>query len=214
MRTLRWIHSASLGALAVLLSGYVCADTVTTPLRTFGYLPLAKMAVAPDGKQFVTAGGDGGGLGGLQIWDVASGKVVRRFAQESTAWTTAWYGLAYSPDGKLIAASSPSTTTAMKVRVWDANTGDLRQTLSAPVNFHITGGSTTFSPDGTLLAQGGNNFVRIWDLATGRVLRDLRGVSGTGLQISFSGNGAMLFATGDDSSKSAGLWEVNTGRLV
>src|SRR5687767_4258790 len=107
MRTSKCIQPASFGALAALLSSYVCirADTVTTPLRTFGYLPLVKMAVAPDGEQFVTAGGDGGGLTGLQIWDVESGKVVRRFAQEGTAWTTAWYGLAYSPDGKLIAAS-------------------------------------------------------------------------------------------------------------
>ena len=74
---------------------------------------------------------------------------------------TARCGVAFSPDGTLLATASNDHT----ARIWDTATGTTRTTLTGhtgPVN------GVAFSPDGTLLATAaGDGTARIWDTATG-----------------------------------------------
>ena len=60
---------------------------------------------------------------GVYLWDVASGTQTNRLAMDDT---TPYYGaLAYSPDGRYIAASGNSyDPTHFRLYVWDAKTGE------------------------------------------------------------------------------------------
>jgi serine/threonine protein kinase len=79
--------------------------------------------------------------------------------------------------------------------------------------------SITFSPNGTLLASGGqDNVVICWDVTGGRARHVLRGHSGPMLgtlgavfSVSFAPHGNTVASGGNDDT--IRLWDANTGRL-
>jgi WD40 repeat protein len=66
-----------------------------------------------------------------------------------------------------------------------------------------------FSPDGKTVATGHSPIARLWDVATGKELRRLRGFHGRGL--AFFPDGKTLAGGGDRDVK---LWDVATGEVV
>src|SRR5262249_17923741 len=80
--------------------------------------------------------------------------------------------LAYSADGRSLAASTVGNLLQGGVQVWDADTGQLRYTLRGHLGPVI---GMAFSPDAARLATAGmDNVVRLWDVATGKPIRVLR----------------------------------------
>ena len=64
--------------------------------------------------------------------------------------------MTFSPDGKTVASGCKDTT----IKLWDPQTGALRQTLTGPKNRLE---SLAFSPDGKTLASGsGGPEALIW----------------------------------------------------
>src|SRR5947209_26100 len=72
-----------------------------------------------------------------------------------------FFCLAFSPDGKSLAAGSQDGAT----HVWD---------VASKKKMHALGGrddwveALAFSPDGKWLAAGGGGFARVWDLQNGK----------------------------------------------
>src|SRR5262249_9524387 len=111
-------------------------------------------------------------------------------------------GVAYSPDGKLLATGGEED-----VRIWDAKTGKLEHSL--PVKgkgkWFL---ALTFSPDGKFvltaphdLPQGGKkNPITIWEARTSKPAGTLEGHTGALLQISFSPDGKTLVSAGHDGA--------------
>jgi WD40 repeat protein len=159
----------------------------------------------------------------VQLWDVATGQPVAA-PQRVRAGSGDDVGLAFSPDGKLLA----STDDDGMVRLWDTATGKPAGTPlvvnSSPAA--AIGGTgyaildVAFSPDGKQLAIGEpRGTVGLWDLATrravGSLLRAPPNFSGstdveTGL--AFSPDGKLL--AGADLDGMVSLWDPATGKAV
>jgi WD40 repeat protein/tetratricopeptide (TPR) repeat protein len=128
-----------------------------------------------------------------------------RFMRQAS--TLASYAVAYAPDSSLIALSGTDGT----VRLLNAADGREVRTLQGG------GGSiaqaVAFSPDGNLLAQAAGptqDEVTLWNVATGELVRVLRG-TGAVYTLAFSPDGKLLATSTFDGT--VGLWETATGVL-
>jgi RNA polymerase sigma factor (sigma-70 family) len=109
-------------------------------------------------------------------------------------------GLAYSPDGKKIAAVGGGRAFTL----WDAATGkELHQFPNRTASCGVA-----FSPDGKLLATAGDESGRLWDVASGKELRQLK-AAGTLNAIAFAPDGKTLATAGRDGA--VRLWDSGTG---
>ena len=99
----------------------LCDVETGQEIRRFGRVGQGRsIAFTPDGNTLVTT--DGPGKGALLLWDVNTGKLLRKIGKSE-----GWFGnIAVSADGKLVAGS----TQAHGVYVWDARTGQLLHALN------------------------------------------------------------------------------------
>lgn len=108
----------------------------------------------PDGKKLLTAGNDGW----MILWDVATGKELKRMTHSQTDPDSVIVRAAISPDGKrALTAGGPDRT----LRVWDLDTGKtirVFDTHTAPV------GSVAFSPDGRRALSCDAREIKLWKL--------------------------------------------------
>ena len=85
--------------------------------------------------------------GRVELYDLASGSLVKSLTSEKGASSSWLLCVAFSPVGRLVAATDWNRT----VTVWHAATGARKQTLTD----HKAGAlAAAFSPDGTRLATG------------------------------------------------------------
>jgi RNA polymerase sigma factor (sigma-70 family) len=109
--------------------------------------------------------------------------------------------LAYSPDGKSIAAVGAGRA----ITLWDAASGkEIRQfpNRAQPVGL-------AFSPDGKVLATTDAPICHLWDVATGKELRRLTGHQVVVRRIVFSPDGKWVATASADGT--VRLWDPATG---
>jgi WD40 repeat protein len=114
--------------------------------------------------------------------------------------------LALSPDGKTLASAQYQRQS--RVTVWDVATG--RQLWSADGAaglFRVL----AFSRDGKLLAEGGRDQIRLWDVATGKPRRSWQ-VFALGLSLSPDGKTLAALIRHDGDRDTLRLWDVTSGK--
>jgi WD40 repeat protein len=132
----------------------------------------------PKKNQLVTACTDGF----FRVWNVASGKEIRRFGRGHDSRPTGglhrfWVdedteNMALSPDGGILAVAGPTG----RVTLWQVDSGKELRVIPEPKKKgrrrYFTTPGVAFSADGkTLAIRGGDDVVRLWHVAGAREVR-------------------------------------------
>lgn len=163
----------------------------------------------PEGVYSISFGPDGQTIGSSygQIWNLHSGKALTLGAPGDNI-----FSIAFSPDGSLIASGSGRY--ADKMTLWDAETGNPIRVFKSDAR---TGNVTQFSRDGKTLMSAGPDFVQLWSIESGRVMRTIRPGCGE-YGLSAYRNGASVLVVTDCGEEGADhtieILDADTGRLV
>ena len=140
----------------------------------------------------------------MDLRTVPGGELVRTLTLDGDAADRDVSSVAFSPDGKLLAASGWEPV----VRVWSVADGRLLLKLVDDDHFVE---SVAFSPDGATLASGGRSqTIRLWEMPTGKLRRVLKQPVGHITAVAFSPDGKVLAAGGSD--KTVHLWDPTRAR--
>jgi WD40 repeat protein len=154
---------------------------------------IQSLAFSPDGRTLAL-----GGTEGIALWDTIDDKEAP--APPGKAGRVPC--LAYSPDGQSLAWVDVGAD-GLRLRVWDTKSGKERAPQAFAPGFDLT--RMSFSPDGKLLALGGNLSVWLWDVASGLLSAPLGGHPKEIQSLSFHPSSKTLAATSADTVT---LWDV------
>jgi len=158
------------------------------------------MTMTGNAKMLVSAGKDST----VRFWDLATHTPIRRVKTAGQV-----YCVASSPKGDLVAAGAAEEM----IHVWNVANGEEVKALAGPKSG--TKG-LAFSPDNKLLACVGDQELRLWDMAAGQLLRNVRrpnvakGQSLT-LCLTFSPDGKVLAVAGS-SDQTVSLYDIAQDR--
>jgi WD40 repeat protein len=154
------------------------------------------VALSPNGKEMAVADSTGSII---SILDVEKGKVVHRLTARRNSGSL----LRYSPDGKVLAASTPDGA----VQVWETP-GYLRLGMAEVEDCRLL--SVVFLPEKKVLALGqSGNALRVWEAPSGRTVSPLEGHTSSITTLQFSPDGQKVLSGGEDGVR---VWNAATGK--
>ena len=157
---------------------------------------VCSVVFSPDGKQIISGSLDTT----VKFWDADTGKEIK------TMQNYAPNALAFSPDGDTLAWGSLQDN---GIVCFSARTYQITRTLYGQDNGIYC---LAFSPDGSILASGGRDTIKLWALDTGWVICTLNGHNGQINSIDFSPDSRILASAGYDST--IRLWSIDNGKEI
>ncbi|HYG74902.1 MAG TPA: HEAT repeat domain-containing protein [Planctomycetota bacterium] len=159
---------------------------------------------------------------GIHIWDLKTGTRLgmltgHKVPGEAPGATLSIDAVAFSADGRVLVSEANDET----ARLWDVLNGRELRTLP---NHDGSVAALALSPDGSLGIstrgsrqqwmqseedQPGGGRLRVWEVATGRVLRTLVGHKADITCVAFSADGRYVWSGGND--RTVRQWEVDSG---
>jgi WD40 repeat protein len=189
--------------LGGLVDPWPARAVLKTPVETW------PLAFSPDGRTFLTSGGEG-----ITRWDVATGR------KQGDPWVlrddqSAIVG-EFSPDGRTFAAAGYSGPKSLSIHLIDVVTGRIRASLPvASTSLYALrfadGGRTlkTFLGDAPSLEQ-----VVTWDVDTGREVSRLPLSAPTKTGIAAISADGKTLAVGPRGRSVVELWDLETNRAL
>lgn len=180
------------------------------------------VAFSPDGKMLASGSSDHV----ISLWDLSQASKFTPIPNPVRPKRTLRHvaevvAVAFSPDGKTLASGSNGFIEESdaesgtyyrpraEARLWDAQTGELKRTVSGRGKV-VT--SIAFSPDGKTLAAGTSpKTAELWDAGMGTQKRILTARKGKFSSLAFSPDGKTLASGGDDGTLN--LWDPQAGSL-
>jgi WD40 repeat protein len=214
-----WVHSVAFSPDGITLAWGTAQNTVnlhdlaTRRNRTFlGHQGEVKQVVwSPDSKVLATYARDRR----IKVWDAATGKERLALARGQGQETVPVSKLAFSPDGKTLAAGSGTGLIAL----WTLDPQADTPTFSTPEGFV----ALALAPDGrTVVAAPRDNAVQVYDLQT-RKGRTLKVPGGIPTSVAVSPDGATLAVgvrhheAGKHTLLTSGewaLWDLRTDQRI
>jgi WD40 repeat protein len=163
---------------------------------------VTSIVFSPDGETLAAGHFDGI----VNLWQVADGTLLHTLEPEKGYQGVV--GLAFSPDGRLLAIGAREGFEDV-VTLWEAASGTLVETLHG---FDHAVNDLSFSPDGELLAAGANDgLIQVWQVADWSLLHTLEHTADDGeptrvMAVAFSPSGRKLVAGTWDGT--VWLWQV------
>ncbi len=153
------------------------------------------LAFSADGERLAS----GSWAGDVRLWDVDTGKLVKKDRTPGTVWA-----VAFSPDGSRLAAGGGDG-----IRVWEAGGAGTGETLPLLVEIRDISiiSDLGFSPDGACLAAvGRDKMVRMWKVEDWKLMTESPGHTDWIRSLSFRADGKLLATAGSD--RTVRLWSV------
>jgi WD40 repeat protein len=201
----RWIEQGATfdgpNPTAPLSSFVTVAENPAPPEVYRQPIPIAAIAFSPNGNELAV-----GGYHEVTIWNPTDGKLLGRIKKlpERT------YGLAYSPDGKLLAAACGTPGSAGEVRLCDPVARNPGPVLDRIIDAMLV---VRFSPDGAHLAAGGaDNAIRIYGVSNRKREWLIEQHGDWVTDLAFSPDSTRLVSASRD--KSARVFDVKTGSML
>jgi WD40 repeat protein len=146
------------------------------------------------------------------VWDFQTGKLHMTLPERESSNAANWPTSdgryhAYSPDKKLIAFGGLN---ALQIRFRDRK---IKESIPVDVVHSYRLNALAFSPDSTLLATAEYECrARIWDVATWKLIHELRGHIRPVKWVCFSPDGSLIATASDDCT--VRIWNVATGKVI
>jgi RNA polymerase sigma factor (sigma-70 family) len=168
------------------------------------------LAFTPDGNVLATAGKWDHAI---RLWEAATGKELQPVAGHTGM--VEW--LRFTADNRTMLSGGRDS----KVLEWDLATGrERRRLVGGPPGpgeaIYPATITSDLSPDGATLARANrytwdpkDAVIRLWDTATGKELRALRGHEASIVWVRFAPGGKLLASGGEDGTR---VWDVATGK--
>jgi WD40 repeat protein len=148
-------------------------------------------AFSADGKALASSSADGT----LRVWDVATGREVRRWHDEQCRFGRP---ITFLADGKVLLSADWRA-----IQLLDVTTGKTVRRIEAGEPHQIM--DVTVSPDGKRVAAETRRAIAVWDLATGQMLNKY---AAKGTYVLFARDGTLLEIAGTE------LWDVAAEQRV
>jgi WD40 repeat protein len=175
--------------------------------------------LSPDSKLLAAASWDGS----ARVWNIESRELVKQLGGYGRV-----HRVLFSHDGNRLAVSE---TPSGRTDLYDTNTWDWRTSFTNGYGV----GQMAFSPDGQMIATGGNGlkgsepwklWVRLWDTASGDMLMEFKEMQNAVAAVAISPDSRYLVAVGsnwgDDpnwggephEAEPIRIWDLRTQKLV
>jgi WD40 repeat protein/serine/threonine protein kinase len=153
---------------------------------------------SPDGATIASVGNDEQSF----VWDATSGEVIHQLPLSGPGWS-----IAYSPDSALLATGESWISNL--VTIWDLTTGQAVREIDnndavSQVHFSIDGSQ--------LITAGHDGFIRIWEVETGQLLKEIR-ASQTFINRMAISLDETIMATVSNSND-VRLWDARSGQRL
>jgi WD40 repeat protein len=168
-----------------------------TLVHMFGSAPggIETVAFSSDGSRILS-----GGNKYINVWDALADTLIRTIPDTGNICSAV-----FSPDGQKILTGSDRG----RLQLRDVNTAAIIQTFVGPI---ANIWSMCFSADGAQVLAGSDTAARLWETATGTLVRTIGGHTDAVRSVALSPDGTKILTGSLD--KTAKLWDKASGALL